>query len=277
MRAMVLERARPVDESPLHLDDITLPVPQAGQVRVQVRYCGLCHTDLHTVEGDLPLPRLPLVPGHQIVGIVDAVGTGVRRFKEGDRVGIPWLHSTDGRCEYCLQKLENLCDNAQFTGYHVDGGYAEFTVVGEAYAYPIPKVFSDESAAPLLCAGIIGYRSYRLSGARAGVRLGLYGFGASAHLVLQLARHLGCDVYVFTRTPAHRELAKKLGRGLDRSGGRHAAATARCRDYLRPLGWAGPPGPSRSTQSRHTSLGWDNHDSDSADGLLIALPRTRDP
>jgi propanol-preferring alcohol dehydrogenase len=211
MRAMVLERARPVDESPLHLDDITLPVPQAGQVRVQVSCCGLCHTDLHTVEGDLPLPRLPLVPGHQIVGIVDALGGGVRRFKEGDRVGIPWLHSTDGRCEYCLQKLENLCDNAHFTGYHVDGGYAEFVLVGEAYAYPIPEVFSDESAAPLLCAGIIGYRSYRLSGARAGARLGLYGFGASAHLVLQLARHLGCDVYTFTRTPAHRELAKKLG------------------------------------------------------------------
>jgi propanol-preferring alcohol dehydrogenase len=208
---MVLAKSGPVEQSPLKLDEVTLPLPQPGQIRVQVRCCGLCHTDLHTVEGDLPLPRLPLIPGHQIVGIVDALGTGARRFKEGDRVGIPWLHSTDGRCQYCRQGLENLCDNAQFTGYHVDGGYAEFSVVGEDYAYPIPEVFSDENAAPLLCAGIIGYRSYRLSGVRSGQRLGLYGFGASAHLVLQFARHFGCEVYVFTRTPGHRELAKKLG------------------------------------------------------------------
>jgi alcohol dehydrogenase, propanol-preferring len=211
MRAMVLAKPGPVEQSPLKLDEVTLPLPQPGQIRVRVRFCGLCHTDLHTVEGDLSLPRLPLIPGHQIVGIVNALGAGARRFKEGDRVGIPWLHSTDGRCEYCRQGLENLCDNARFTGYHVDGGYAEFTVVGEDYAYPIPKVFSDESAAPLLCAGIIGYRSFRLSGVRSGQRLGLYGFGASAHLVLQFARHLGCEVYVFTRTPSHRELAKKLG------------------------------------------------------------------
>src|ERR1700738_3634902 len=142
MRAMVLQKPGSIQLSPLRLDKVTLPLPRAGEVRVRVRCCGLCHTDLHTVEADLPLPRLPLVPGHQIVGIVDALGGAVRRFKEGDRVGIPWLHSTDGRCEYCLQKLENLCDNAHFTGYHVDGGYAEFVLVGEAYAYPIPEVFS---------------------------------------------------------------------------------------------------------------------------------------
>src|SRR5207248_9486551 len=138
-------------------------------------------------------------------------GPDARRFKEGDRVGIPWLHSTDSTCEYCQRGLENLCDNARFTGYHVDGGYAEFTCVGEEFAYAIPAIFSDENAAPLLCAGVIGYRSYRLSGVRKGERLGLYGFGASAHLVIQFARHLGCEVYVFTRTAAHRQLARQLG------------------------------------------------------------------
>ena len=208
---MVLERPRPADESPLNLRDIPRPIPGPGEIRVQVRCCGLCHTDLHTVEGDLQLPKLPVVPGHQIVGAVDAAGSGARTFKEGDRVGIPWLHSTCGHCEYCRRDLENLCDSARFTGLHVDGGYAEYTVVHENYAYPIPKIFSDENAAPLLCAGIIGYRSYRLSGAGSGQRLGLYGFGASAHLVLQFARHCGCEVYVFTRTAAHRELAKSLG------------------------------------------------------------------
>src|SRR5262249_35155739 len=148
------------------LEDVALPVPHAGELRVQVRSCGVCHTDLHISEGDLPLPRLPLIPGHQIVGIVDALGTGVHSLKDGDRVGIPWLHSTDGNCKYCLLGLENLCDNAQFTGYHANGGYAEYTVVREDYAYPIPKSFSSENAAPLLCAGVIGYRSYRLSGIR---------------------------------------------------------------------------------------------------------------
>jgi propanol-preferring alcohol dehydrogenase len=163
------------------------------------------------VEGELPLPRLPLIPGHQIVGIVDAVSEGVRALKEGDRVGIPWLYSTDRQCDYCRRGLENLCDHAQFTGYHVDGGYADFTIVHEDFAYPIPNIFSDQNAAPLLCAGIIGYRSYRLTGIRPGERLGLYGFGASAHLVLQLARHQGCEVYVSTRTESHRDLATTLG------------------------------------------------------------------
>lgn len=211
MRAMVFQKPGPVEQSPLKLEEVTLPLPRQGEVRVQVRCCGLCHTDLHTVEGDLPLPRLPLIPGHQIVGIVDALGPGVRTLKEGDRVGIPWLHSTCGQCDYCRRGLENLCNTAQFTGYHVDGGYAEHAVVPEDYAYPIPRIFSDQNAAPLLCAGIIGYRSYRLSGAHPGDRLGLYGFGASAHLVLQFARHLGCEVYVFTRAQSHRDLATQLG------------------------------------------------------------------
>ena len=211
MRAMLLERPQPAEKSPLTLDDLPTPTPGPGEIRVRIRCCGLCHTDLHTVEGDLQLPRLPVVPGHQIVGIVDALGPGARIFKEGDRVGIPWLYSTDNQCDYCRRGLENLCDQAQFTGYHVDGGYAEYTVVHQNYAYRIPEVFSDENAAPLLCAGIIGYRSYRLSGILPGQRLGLYGFGASAHLVLQFARHQNCEVYVFTRTPIHRELAQRLG------------------------------------------------------------------
>ncbi len=211
MRAMILERPRPVGEAPLHLNELRTPTPGPGEILVRIRCCGICHTDLHTVEGDLQLPKLPLVPGHQIVGIVDAVGSGTQIFKKGDRVGIPWLHSTDNTCDYCRRGLENLCDQAQFTGYHANGGYADYAVVNENYAYRIPEVFSDENAAPLLCAGIIGYRSYRLSGVQPGQRLGLYGFGASAHLVLQLARHQGCEVYVFTRTPIHRELAQRLG------------------------------------------------------------------
>jgi propanol-preferring alcohol dehydrogenase len=211
MRAMVLHGPAPVEQTPLALEEIPEPQPAPGQIRISIRCCGLCHTDLHTVEGDLELPRLPLVPGHQIVGIVDALGAGVSKFKEGDRVGVPWLHSADGTCEYCQLDLENLCDSGRFTGYHVDGGYAEFTVVGEDFAYSLPSIFSDENAAPLLCAGVIGYRAFRLSQVLLGERLGLFGFGASAHLVLQFARHLGCEVYVFTRTQSHRDLAKSLG------------------------------------------------------------------
>jgi alcohol dehydrogenase, propanol-preferring len=211
MRAMVLEQPADVTTSPLKLQEVTLPIPRAGEVRLQVRCCGVCHTDLHIAEGDLPLPKIPVIPGHQIVGIVDAVGADVRVIKEGDRVGVPWLYSADGTCDYCRHGFENLCDQARFAGYHVDGGYAEHVVVREDFAHPISKNFSDENAAPLLCAGVIGYRSYRLSGAHADSRLGLYGFGASAHLVLQLARHEGCEAYVFTRSQAHRDLAKRLG------------------------------------------------------------------
>src|SRR6266851_2587382 len=211
MRAMLLERPQPAEESPLRLTEIPPPVPGPGEVRVRVRCCAVCHTDLHIVEGELPLPKVPIIPGHQIVGVIDAVGKEVHKLKEGDRVGVPWLYHTCGQCDYCRRGFENLCDFAEFTGYHANGGYAEAMLVSESYAHLLPPTFSDENAAPLLCAGIIGYRSYRLSGAHHGLRLGLYGFGASAHLVLQLARHEGCEVYVFTRTPAHRDLAKKLG------------------------------------------------------------------
>jgi alcohol dehydrogenase, propanol-preferring len=211
MRAMVLTRPAPAEESPLAARDLPVAPPEPAALRVRVRVCAVCHTDLHVVEGDLPLPVLPIVPGHQIVGTVDAVGDGVTRFRIGDRVGIPWLHSTDGTCPYCVRGTENLCDAARFTGYHVHGGYAEHATIGEAFAYAVPERFSDEHAAPLLCAGVIGYRALRLSEARPGDRLGLYGFGASAHIVLQIARHLGCEVYVFTRGARHRALATRLG------------------------------------------------------------------
>ena len=211
MRAMMLTRPGPAAASPLAARDLPLAPPGPNVLRVRVRVCAICHTDLHVVEGDLPLPVLPVVPGHQIVGTVDAVGEGVTRFGIGDRVGIPWLHSTDGTCPYCVRGAENLCDAARFTGYHVHGGYAEYATIGEAFAYAIPDRFTDEHAAPLLCAGVIGYRALRLSEARPGDRLGLYGFGASAHIVLQIARHLGCEVYVFTRGAQHRALATRLG------------------------------------------------------------------
>ena len=208
---MVLDKAVPVEQSPLVLRDLATPLPKPGEVRVRVHVCGLCHTDLHTVEGDLAPHKRPVIPGHQIVGVVDALGSGVTNHEEGGRVGIAWLHSTDGSCEYCGRGLENLCVNGRFTGYDVDGGYAEYTIVPAEFCYPIPDVFSDEHAAPLLCAGIIGYRSYRLAGIRPGENLGLYGFGASAHLVIQLARYQKCNVFVFTRSEAHRAHARELG------------------------------------------------------------------
>lgn len=208
---MVLDHPGPADHNQLRLAELPTPTPGAGEVRVRISHCGVCHTDLHIVEGDLSLPRLPLVPGHQVVGSVDAVGSGVSQLREGDRIGIPWLHSTDGTCDYCLAGNENLCVHGQFTGLHVDGGYADYAIVGEAFACALPKSFSDIHAAPLLCAGIVGYRSFKISGARKGDRLGLYGFGASAHIVQQVARHLGCEVFVFTRSAAHKELATKMG------------------------------------------------------------------
>jgi len=211
MRAMVLERGGDVRTNPLVVQERPAPAPGPGLVRIQVRVCGVCRTDLHIVEEELPPAKRPLVPGHEIVGIVDRVGSGVRAIKEGDRVGIAWLRQTCGRCEFCASGRENLCLAARFTGYHDDGGYAEYAVVPETFAYPIPTPFTDEAAAPLLCAGIIGYRALRLSGVRPGQRLGLYGFGASAHLTIQVARQWGCAVYVCSLREEHRVLARELG------------------------------------------------------------------
>ena len=208
---MQLPQPAPAESAPLQLRDLPDPTPGPHELRVRIRACAVCHTDLHITEGDLPLPKLPIIPGHQIVGRVDAAGPNVLSYEQGDRVGIPWLYSTDGTCPHCLRGDENLCDHGRFTGYHVNGGYADLCVVHEDFAHPIPPAFSDEHAAPLLCAGIIGYRSYRLSNLPPRGRLGLYGFGASAHLVLQFARHQGHEVYVFTRADAHRALAERLG------------------------------------------------------------------
>ncbi len=211
MQAMVLREARPVEDHPLEEADLPVPEPGPGDVLLRVQVCGVCHTDLHTVEGDLALAKRPVVPGHQIVGRVERRGQDASRFAEGARVGAAWLHSACGSCDFCCRGLENLCEGARFTGYHVDGGYAQYTVVPEAFAYPIPEAFGDEEAAPLLCAGIIGYRALRLSNLESGQRLGLSGFGASAHLALQVARNWGCEVYVFTRSSGHQQLARELG------------------------------------------------------------------
>ena len=211
MKALILEQPRPAEENPLALVSLPRPEPAPGQVLLRVRACGVCHTDLHLVEGEIPTPKLPVVPGHQIIGRVTALGEGVTRFHAGDRVGVPWLYSTCGRCDYCQRGLENICDGARFTGQHADGGFAEYMVVPADFAYPIPIGFPDDQAAPLLCAGIIGYRSLRLSEIQPGGRLGLYGFGASAHVTIQVARHWECEVHVFTRSKEHRRHALELG------------------------------------------------------------------
>lgn len=211
MKAMILKRQAPIEERPLELAELPEPQPGPGQVRIKVEACGICHTDLHTIEGDLALVKQPVVPGHQIIGRVDMLGQGVERFARGDRVGVPWLYSTCGKCRFCATDRENLCESAQFTGLHADGGYAEYMVVGADFAYPVPTGLTPAEAAPLLCGGIIGFRALRLCGAERGVRLGLYGFGNSAHMAIQVARYWGCEVYVFTRSEEHRRLARRLG------------------------------------------------------------------
>ncbi|MEX2490467.1 MAG: zinc-dependent alcohol dehydrogenase family protein [Nitrospirales bacterium] len=211
MNAMILEHEGDVTTHPLQMHDLPLPEPGPGQVRVKVTVCGVCRTDLHIVEGELPSSNRPIVPGHETVGIVDRVGPNVTLLKEGNRVGIAWLQGTCQTCEFCQTGRENLCAHATFTGYHVNGGYAEYALVSERFAYPIPDIFSDEEAAPLLCAGIIGYRALRRSHVQSGQRLGLYGFGASAHITIQIARHWGCEVYVCSLREEHRHLARQLG------------------------------------------------------------------
>lgn len=211
MRAMSLERSAAAETDPLSATNVPIPEPGMGQVRVRITLCGVCRTDLHIVEGDLPPAKRPIIPGHEVVGIVDRVGPDVTELAEGERVGIAWLQGTCGRCKFCRTNRENLCLQTTFTGYHVDGGYAEYAVVPAGFAYPIPISIGDDEAAPLLCAGIIGYRALRLSEVRPGQRLGLYGFGASAHIVIQIARHWGCEVYVCSLRERHRQLARELG------------------------------------------------------------------
>lgn len=207
MRAMILD----APHQPLRLVDLPIPTPGTGQVLLRVHACGICRTDLHVADGELPDPKLPLIPGHQIVGTIAATGPGAARFAVGRRVGVPWLGWTDGTCPHCLTGQENLCDAARFTGYQIDGGYAEYAVADERYCFPIPDGYPDEQAAPLLCAGLIGYRALRLAGdAR---RLGIYGFGGAAHIITQVARWQGRDVFAFTRPgdEARQRFARELG------------------------------------------------------------------
>jgi propanol-preferring alcohol dehydrogenase len=202
MKACLLHEPAPVETNPLATFEVPAPLPGPGQVLIRVHACGICRTDLHVVEGELPPRKSPVTPGHQVVGVVESTGA---------RVGVPWLHSTCGVCEFCRSGRENLCESAQFTGYTVDGGYAEYLLAPESFVYPIPDGFGDLDAAPLLCAGIIGFRCLRLAAVGAGARLGLYGFGAAAHVAIQVARHWGIDVYAFTRDRIHQDLAAELG------------------------------------------------------------------
>ena len=210
MKAMVLKEISPVEREPLQMVDLPVPTPGPKEILVRVSVCGICHTELDEIEGRLP-PNLPIILGHEIVGSVEGLGPGVAKFALGDRVGIAWINSACKRCRFCQKGDENLCPEFRGTGCHANGGYAQYTVVPEDFAYPIPKRFSDSEAAPLLCAGAIGYRDLRLSGIKKGQTLGLFGFGASAHIVIQMATYLGGEVFVFTRSEEHRNLARKLG------------------------------------------------------------------
>jgi alcohol dehydrogenase, propanol-preferring len=210
-RALIVERPAPAGTGPLRMTERAPPEPGPADLLVAVEVCGVCRTDLHVVEGDLPRHRSPVVPGHEVVGRVAGMGGNVRGFAVGDRVGIAWLHATCGRCRFCRRGRENLCLAPCFTGYDVDGGYADHALVPAAFAYRLPEALAGSSLAPLLCAGIIGYRAYRRSGIRKGGRLGLYGFGASAHVVIQLARFDRCTVFVATRGERHQALARRMG------------------------------------------------------------------
>ncbi len=211
MRAWWVDHPKPAGEGPLRIGERERPEPIGREVRLRVSACGICRTDLHLAEGDLLPHRANAVPGHEVVGVIDAIGPDARRFAAGQRVGVAWLRGTCGLCRFCRRGDENLCIEPLFTGWDADGGFAEWTVVDERFAYGLPDVFDDVTAAPLLCAGIIGYRSLCRAELRAGGRLGIYGFGASGHLAAQIALHQGAEVHVFTRSPDARRLAVELG------------------------------------------------------------------
>lgn len=211
MRALLLREPAPVDTNPLHWSDLTLPAPEQGEVLVRINACGICRTDLHVVEGELEPHQPAIIPGHQIVGVIERVADQSSRYLPGTRVGIPWLHRTCGQCAYCLSGRENLCDKPEFTGYTRNGGFAEYTVADEDFVYPLPEGFDDLQAAPLLCAGIIGFRCLRVSGISSGANLGIYGFGAAGHVCIQVARDWDSKVFVCTREEKHRCLAMELG------------------------------------------------------------------
>lgn len=213
MTAMVLDRIAAMESAPLTLRQVSLPIPRAHQVQIKISASGICHTELDEIEGRLPPSKFPMILGHEIIGRVTQLGTSVNELHEGDRVGVTWLYQACGHCSFCRQGTENLCTHALWTGKDVDGGYAEYIVAPAEYVYHIPRVFTDIEAAPLMCAGIIGYRALRLTQIQDYQTLGLYGFGASAHIVIQITRHLypHSKIYVFTKSPAHRQLAQELG------------------------------------------------------------------
>jgi propanol-preferring alcohol dehydrogenase len=211
MKAMSLTAPGPVENSPLRLVDLPIPESKLGEALIKVEVCGVCRTDLHVVEGDLSEHRKAIIPGHEVVGHIVHTNSANPRFQAGQRIGVAWLHETCGKCAYCVRNDENLCDNPRFTGYDANGGYAEYIVAPEDFIYPIPEGINSREAAPFLCAGIIGYRALRRSEVKPGEPIGLYGFGGSAHIVIQIARHWGCPVYVCTRGGKHQELARELG------------------------------------------------------------------
>ncbi|MEO0019635.1 MAG: zinc-dependent alcohol dehydrogenase family protein [candidate division WOR-3 bacterium] len=211
MRAMQLTKTAPVETAPLQPVEMPLPEPGLNELRIKVLACGVCHTDIHEIEGDIKPPHLPLIVGHEIVGVVDKLGAGVKEPKIGTRVGIPWLASTCGKCHFCKTSRENLCEEIKFTGFHTDGGYAQYTICRAGFCYPLPENLAIANLAPLLCAGVIGYRSLKRADVQPETNVGLYGFGASAHICLQILKHWHCWVAVFTRTKSHQEHARELG------------------------------------------------------------------
>ncbi|MBX7142844.1 MAG: zinc-dependent alcohol dehydrogenase family protein [Oligoflexia bacterium] len=211
MKAFLVNNPAPIESNPLVLCEQPKPKPGVGEILVRVSCCGVCRTDLHVIEGDLPRRKSPIIPGHQVVGVVEECGEEVNTFKVGDRVGVAWLHSTCGECEFCAEQAENLCKRSVYTGYDRDGGYAQYVSAQADYCYAIPEGYSEQHAAPLLCAGIIGYRALKRSAVRPRQRLAIFGFGSSAHITMQIAQAWGVEVFVATRDEKHRRFAKKMG------------------------------------------------------------------
>ncbi|MEO0126981.1 MAG: zinc-dependent alcohol dehydrogenase family protein [candidate division WOR-3 bacterium] len=211
MKAMVLEKQDLIENRPLILKKLPVPEPKDNEIRLKINVCGVCRTDLHIVEGELPAHKMPVIIGHQIVGRVDKLGKEAKNYKLGDRLGIPWLYKTCGKCKYCKSERENLCDNPKFTGYDADGGFAEYVIIEEDFAYPLPENYNDKEVTPLLCAGVIGYQAFKATGLKNSGKLGLFGFGSSAHILLQVCNHLGIETYVVSRTEKELKLAERLG------------------------------------------------------------------
>lgn len=261
MKAMVLKGVSPIEKAPLEMMDLPDPFPGPNEILVKVSACGVCHTELDEIEGRIQ-PRLPIILGHEIVGKVDRLGSKVKKFNLDERVGIAWINSSCEKCSFCQKENENLCQEFRATGCDVNGGYAQYTVVSEDFAYFIPERFSDSEAAPLLCAGAIGYRDLRLSGLKRGQTLGLFGFGASAHIVIQVARYWGYEVFVFTRSEEHRNLAKKLGASWTGNPGEDPPKKVHCAIDFTPVGET-VPNALRALEK--------------GGRLLIAVIRKRDP